>query len=433
MFSKLTNNLLFLFYLCFLVSMVCAFRAESSMAIGAILLAGFIKNKTDTGCFFSSRLRNFYMTTYTLFFLLQITALIYTNDVAAGLKHIQVKSALLFIPLCFYCCDYINHSRFRKLMTVYIAMLIIVISWCLVTAFIKYRFYHEPITVFFYHSLVSSLGHHAVQFSILVFAALIYLLQSADDGIYIVNRIIHFIIVVYLIGSILLLSSKLVIIFTAGYLFYYLFTTIKKITSTRITIAIAIITGLLFASIIFFTDNPISRRFSDIMHGNISIVEQESFTPANYFNGVQFRLLQWRFVKEILQENKAWVFGVSPGDAQNLLNQKYIATHMYTGAPGRPGLGYLGYNTHNEFLESLLQTGIIGLLCFILICFEMIKMAIRQKHRLLWAITILLIAYAFNESVFETQYGLIIFIFLPLFFTEVGKSESPGVRKKVSV
>jgi len=430
--NKVINSLLFLFYLGFLVCTVCAFRYESSLAIGAILLTGFIKNKIDTGSFFSYRIRNFYVAACALFFLLQITALIYTSDVHAEWKHIQVKSALLFIPLCFYCCTYLNHYRFSKLMTAYIAILAIVIGWCLVISFIRYRFYHEPITVFFYHALVSSLGHHAVQFSILVFAGLVYLLQSADDGIYIVNRTIHFIITAYFIGGIILLSSKLVIIFTAGYLFYYLFTTIKKNIGTRITVTIAIVTGLSFAGIIFFTDNPVSRRFSDIMHGNISIVEQESFSPANYFNGVQFRLLQWRFVKEILQENKAWLFGVSPGNAQTLLNQKYIATHMYTGAPGRQGLGYLGYNTHNEFLESLLQTGIIGLLCFIFICVEMIKMAIRQKHRLLWAIVILLLAYTFNEAVLETQYGLIIFIFLPLFFTEVGKSVGLEVRKKVS-
>jgi O-antigen ligase len=395
------------------------------MTIGLILIAGFIKNKIDTGSFFNNRIRNFYLAACAFFFLLQITALAYTNDIPAAWNHIQVKSALVFIPLCFYCCTYLTPYRFGKLMTAFVFTLAITIAWCLVTAFIKYRFHHESVTVFFYHSLVSSLGHNAVQFSILVFVGLIYLLQTADEGIYVFNKAIHFILVAYFIGALLLLSSKLVIIFMAGYLFFYLFTTIKKKTNTRFTIAIAATIGFLFCSIIFFTNNPVSDRFKDIMHGNINVVEQSSFTPANYFNGVQFRLLQWRFVKEILHDNKAWLLGISPGDAQNLLNQKYIATHMYTGDPRRAGMGYLGYNTHNQFLESLLQTGVIGLLCFMAICFEMIKMAIRQKKQLLWAIVLLLIAYAFNESVFETQYGLVIFIFLPLFFYS-------GAEKEVS-
>lgn len=117
-----------------------------------------------------------------------------------------------------------------------------------------------------------------------------------------------------------------------------------------------------------------------------------------------------------MQENNAWLFGITPANAQMVLDQKYLSTHMYTGGSGRSDHGYLGYNTHNQFLEALLQTGIMGLFCFMVICFEMIRMAIQQKSRLLWALVILLIAYAFSESVFETQYGLILFIFLPLFF-----------------
>jgi O-antigen ligase len=78
-----------------------------------------------------------------------------------------------------------------------------------------------------------------------------------------------------------------------------------------------------------------------------------------------------RFTAEIVQEQKAWLKGVSPGDAQLMLDQKYITTHMYTGEVGRPDRGYIGFNTHNQFLESLLQNGIPGLLCFVVICAAM--------------------------------------------------------------
>jgi O-antigen ligase len=133
---------------------------------------------------------------------------------------------------------------------------------------------------------------------------------------------------------------------------------------------------------------------------------------------VQFRLLQWRFVKEIIQENNAWLLGVSPADAQTYLNRKYVSTNMYTGGPGSASHGFLGYNTHNQFLEAFLQTGIIGLGCFLLSCFEMVRMAVQQKNPALSALVALLIAYSFSEAVLETQYGLIIFIFFPLFFAQ---------------
>lgn len=421
--NNLVNNLLFLFYLGFLVSVAAAFRAYSSIAIGLMVVTSFYKNKIDTGSWLASGLRNPYLLACSGFFLLQITGLLYTSDLPVELKHIQVKSALLFIPLCFFCGSYLNKSRFTALMTAYVFILAILLTWCLGIAFIKYRFHQAGIAVFFYHPLVSDLGHNAVQFSILVFAGLIYLLQITSQGGYILNKAIHFFFITYFIGGILLLSSKLVILFMLGCLAWYGIITMRKHINKRFTLTLIAITGIVVSSIVLFTQNPISRRFNDAMHGNIEVVQQSSFEQGTYFNGVQFRLLQWRFVKEIIQENNAWLLGVSPADAQPLLNHKYVATNMYTGRPGSTSHGFLGYNTHDQFLEAFLQTGIIGLGCFLVICFEMVRMAVRQKNPMLTALVALLIAYAFSESVFETQYGLIIFIFFPLFFAQAADKQ----------
>lgn len=409
------DNLLYLFYLGFLISVAGSFRAISSIAIGLIILTIFLKNKADTGSWFNNTLRNRYLAACSLYFLLQVIPLADANNFMESWKHVQVKSALLFIPLCFYGGRYINKERFHALMNAFVYVLAILLSWCVGIAFINYHFHHAPITVFFYHQLVSNLGHHAVQFSILVFTGVLYLLQMATGGRYLVNRGIHFLLTIYLTGGILLLSSKLVIIFLLGYLVFYIFLLLQKNLHTRWAIPVVAVSFVLFIGTILFTQNPISRRFNDVMHGNIGIIQQPSFGPAYYFNGLQFRLLQWRFVKEIMQENNAWLLGVTPADAQTKLNEKYLSTHMYTGESGRSDHGFLGYNTHNQFLEALLQTGMVGLLCFMVICFEMIGMALRQKSRLLWALVIVLIAYAFSESVFETQYGLVLFTFLPLF------------------
>ena len=166
-------------------------------------------------------------------------------------------------------------------------------------------------------------------------------------------------------------------------------------------------------ALVLLTQNKVSKRFNEIVSGNIDLVEQKNFTPAIYFNGLQFRLLQWRFVHEILTEQHAWIKGV-PGDAQALLDDKYTSTHMYTGDAHTETRGYLGYNTHDEFLQSLLQSGIPGLLAFIFICCTMLRMAIRKKNDELSFCVILLIAYCFNEAVFETQYGIMLFTFFPL-------------------
>jgi O-antigen ligase len=88
---------------------------------------------------------------------------------------------------------------------------------------------------------------------------------------------------------------------------------------------------------------------------------------------------------------------------------------MYTGDPVRGDRGFLGYNTHNQFLETLLQTGIIGLLILLVLCISLVKMAWQKKSMSVGFIIILLLLWMFSESVFETQYGIIIFTFFPLF------------------
>jgi len=208
----------------------------------------------------------------------------------------------------------------------------------------------------------------------------------------------------------------LVIVFYLIYLLYYFIGFIKN-KKTNLFLAISLfIAVMVTGSLIFITKNPISERFDEIWSSDINIVRQEKFSPGYYFTGLQFRLLEWKIVTEILNENSSWLRGVSSGDAQAFLNQQYISKNMYTGKPGGNSHGFIGYNTHDEFLQTLLQTGIPGLIILLLICFSLVKLAWNQKNRGFSFIILILISYLFSESVFETQYGILLFTFFPLFF-----------------
>ncbi len=59
--NNLINNLLYFFFLGFLLTAVAAFRAYSSIAIALIVVTSFIYNKTTTGSWFNRSLRNRYV------------------------------------------------------------------------------------------------------------------------------------------------------------------------------------------------------------------------------------------------------------------------------------------------------------------------------------------------------------------------------------
>lgn len=413
--SRQLDWALYFLYLISLISVVFAFRAITYLAIAAMLVVSVLKQQQATGKWINKKTWNIFFAGCVVFVLVQCLGVFYSENLGEWWWQIQVKSALLMIPLAVGSSDYLHETVRDRLMKHYIVVLVIFMTWCLAVALYKYYSGSHDSSLFLYHQLVSPFRQHAIMVSIMVFMGIAYLLEKAGKGTYLVNGIVHVAALVYCMFFILLLSSKLVIAFSVAYLCYIFFRMIKRKTVNRWTIAITTFLALVAFIIVLFTRNPISNRFYEIFADDVQMIEQPKFSPANYFNGLQFRLLEWRFVKEIMNENHAWLLGVGPGDGQAALDQKYISTNMYLGKEGTADKGFLGYNTHNQFLQSVLQSGLLGLVAYLIICWGMLQMVVQRKKAELTALTLLLIFYSTNEAVFETQYGIFIFLFFPLF------------------
>ena len=412
--SRSVLQVVFVLYILFIASIICSWNAVSSISIGLIAAIGLYVHKKTYGVFISRNLFTLFTIGCFFFFIFQCLALLYTENRGEGVKHIQLKTALIVLPLALGVSYSVNDLYFEKMKRWFVYILSLTSVFCVAIAFNKYLQSGDN-SYFFYHKLLLPIDHHAIQFSILVFFALVLLLEEIARKKYLIHPILHFTLTAYLIMILVLLSSKLVIAFFLLYVVYWGCMTAKKVFHFKFALPIASIAFLSLTSILVFTKNPVTNRFADIIAGKIQLVSEDKFNPGIYFNGLQFRLLQWRFVVQILNDHNAWLTGLGPGDAQEVLDKKYIAANMYIGDSATGERGFLGYNTHNQFLESLLQTGIPGLACFLLICTGMIQMAIRARRKELSAVVVLLLAYSLNESVFETQYGSMIFLFLPLF------------------
>ena len=416
-------------FLLFLVSVIFSLRAISSISIAAILLTGIISRLFTKTRSFNSKYRVYFLAGCATLFLLQVIAIFYTKDTSEGWNSVRIKTGLMITPLAVYVSSWLDASMQRKLLYQYCVVLVIASLFCLGIAFSNYM-ESGKVDEFFYHNLVSPLAQHAIYFSLLVLFGIIFLLEAIKNNQFIYSPYFNFFLVIYLSIVLLLLSSKLVITFYLVYLFFAFLAMLKKGKFPRLVNMG--LPGLVIVAfvLLFAIPNPVSQRFYDIAKGNINILKQEKFKPSDYFNGLQFRLLQWKFVPEILSESKRWWIGVGPGDSQSYLDEKYLSKNMYSGDPARGTRGYLIYNTHNQFLETTLQTGIIGLIVLIATCYFMLKMAVQQNTRLTIVTVLVLLTFLSTEAPFETQYGIIIFMFFPMFLTAAdyfGKnSEKPS-------
>lgn len=411
---KQLHLLMMLWYVLLFASMVCSFRAVSSSCIALLLVTAILINKKSTGYWISSQTNNRFAATCCLFYCIRVVDACCTGNLVESLADLQTKTALIFVPLAICCSSYPHAIQKRRLLQTYVWIVSAAMLYCLLTAGYAWYFNHAPTSVFFYHALVSPFRQHAVQVSILLFAAFVYLLEQIKQGRWLFSRPVHGALLLYSMGCLLLLSSRLVISFSAACLAYYAIFFFSSRRKNRLVLVVVIVATMVAMAGVAFTHNRVGDRFHEVLSGKLDIMHQQQFTPATYFNGVQFRLLQWRLVKEILTDQRAWVTGVG-SRAQVLLNHKYTSMHMYTGSVASGTQGYIGLNTHNQFLQALLQCGIPGLLAFILMCVAMVRLAVRQQNTELRFMVLLLLAYCFNEAVLETQYGLLLFTFFPLF------------------
>src|ERR1051326_6218306 len=249
--NNFLNTSLFALYLIFLISLIISLRALSSISVGLIVAAGFLKNKMEQKSFFDSDLKNHFLIFCGLFFSLQIISLSYTANIHQGCSDIQVKSTLIIIPLALCCCDYIHEITRKKILKWYC---LILFSACLFAIYHAARIYSasgNP-SAFLYHSLILLYSGHAVQFSILVFIALLHLIGAMAKKEIIFNRAIHFFLILFLLLFLFLLSSKLVIIF---FILYFLYAMIKLLLLTsagKKFIALSIAGFIVLSALVLF-------------------------------------------------------------------------------------------------------------------------------------------------------------------------------------
>jgi O-antigen ligase len=169
---------------------------------------------------------------------------------------------------------------------------------------------------------------------------------------------------------------------------------------------------------VVFTDNPVRRRFEVMARGEIKPPPRNEINIITPFNALQLRLLELQFAAEILNEHHAWLFGVSPGDSQDLLDQKYVDSHMYIGDPAdgphRKVRGYIGYNFHNQYCQTLVHSGVIGLASLLAILVLLVGIALKWKTKEARFTVLTLIIFFIPEAPLTMQHGIFLFVFFPL-------------------
>jgi O-antigen ligase len=362
---------------------------------------------------------NVYFLTFFSLFLLEAAGLLYTQDRSACWKYVESKATLVAIPFILCAGPFTDYKGYRRLLSAYSLLLAGCCLYCLTVACIR-NYQLDRIGVFFYHDLTSAIGVNAVFFSGYVIVALLFLLNSPLEGP-VTLRVFRIGLLAFFSAMMILLASKLLLVLLFVILFYWLIHRFRTQREGRQVIVLGVLI-LLGTGALAFTDNPVARRYRDILNEEDYGAGLHAASHV-HFNGVSLRLLIWKDAFVILNEQHAWLLGVTAGDSHRLLNQKFIDARM--------SRGYLNYNFHNQYIELLVHSGLPGCALFLLTTGLLFRLARRQAVMEAWFTIAMVVVMALTQSTFEMQHPVFLSCFFPLLLLYGRRSGRLRVSEKI--
>lgn len=196
----------------------------------------------------------------------------------------------------------------------------------------------------------------------------------------------------------IILSARIVFISFVFTLILYLIFKIKNKLFKYIIPPLVLTVALL----LIFNNSFLKTRIVDEF-------KETKFAPPKGLehNSTNIRVGIYTCSFEIVKDN--WVKGVGIGNVKRKLNNCYeqFDTNAYT---------LFFYNTHNQYLQVLISSGIIGLLLFLFSFVKQVKLAVNQKDYLYIAFISLIIISLFSENLFERVNGVVFYAFFNSLF-----------------
>lgn len=350
-----------------------------------------------------------------LFYAWELCGMLYSRHAGASFYHAQTESSFLVLPLLYLGRETGDTTLRRRAMDAFSASVLLASAYCIVHGLVGYEKTKDS-SLLFYHTLVAPIHQHAVYFSLYTLLVMVWLSLRLGRTFRNPSRLILLMVLLAYLGMLLfLLRSKMLVGIACLFGLYGIIgSLIQKPVSRPRLAGCAVVTAVLLVSL--FTSNPLSRQYAKLTTSDVRVLQSQPFSRADYFDEVELRLLLWKFSMQILQESHRWLVGVGPGDARYRMNEEVTAHDLYTGIPGTEDKGYLNYNNHNQYMETLFRSGVLGLCLLLGVLGSVFRLAGKRSDTLLMALVLSCAVVFLTESVLERQIGIVPFFFFVSLF-----------------
>lgn len=389
-----------------------------SWSIGLLVANWIIEG--DFKSKFSKAKHNVLIQLTVLFAAVHLISLLYTSDLGHGFFDLEVKLAIFILPVVIGTIPSFTNKQLTYILGSFVlactAAVLISAIWAMAddpkvdsilvnfdhTTAGKYNaLYNEKSDewlLFSYVGLSRYLSLHPTYFSMysLFGIIILYFIIRFNSDSKTLYKAVILILASLLFVAILLLSSRIVIITSLLFVFaaviHYLFNTRHYFQGIIMCMSIILVL------ILVIYNNPVTQYR----------LIKEPLMKENYLsknpdlNSISLRVLEWKASLNLIVANP--IFGVGIGDVQRELDSEYKlmadVKHFV-----------FNLNSHNQYLQTTLATGLIGLLLLLGILLYPMWISYKNKNLLHVSLVLMILFCFLTESMLQVQKGVAFFSF----------------------
>lgn len=348
-----------------------------------------------------------------LFFFLYLASLLYSEDLKSGERNLETKlSFFLGPPVLVALGRYFTQKEKSKLQVIFVlACASTLVSALAYAGFRAWKYqalsYIKPNGsqehFFFLYETLSEPFMHPGYLSTLFGIAILLLVKNLWDSSLHLKQSLSWGLILFLAAGLFLLQGRINILalgLTLGTM------TIWRLIKLKRWIWIVGGAGALIISVLGF----LSLAPQSVKERYLAFPDFSYDLSGTNFNSATYRLAEWECAWDAIQD-APW-FGYGVGDSEGQLLNTYQEKGFHEGFERR-------YNAHNQYLETTLAIGIIGLSSLILLLVIYTRRAYQQDRQ---AIVIALLFFSIcmlTESMFERAWAVVSFnVFFPFFISD---------------
>lgn len=323
---------------------------------------------------------------WVLFYGLYLLGMVYTENAGFGWGNVKGKVPLFALPLMIGSMPSIG-KQWRK---VFQWFGVGVVSAILVSlGYAAYVYVSSGENIFFYMSLLELIKVHPTHFALYINFCLLFVLYDllyTDVKWSLVRKLIYTAIAILMVVFMVLLAARMQIIVSllvsVGMVVVRIFQRANWKMLVGFTAVIALLVTLLWS--LDFTRS----RFYYLRNYKFDFQQEEKW------NGASVRLAIWTCATQLIEDKP--VLGYGTGDSQDALQSQYEKNHFDHATLHR-------YNAHNQYLQTTLEVGLLGLFAFLAALFAPLDK--QDAHYKLWLALVLLTMV--TESLLMLQGGIV--------------------------